>query len=84
MSLPAYFATNHGCSYMLSGEWLKTLADLPQRDPASPVYDEAIAATPASGDATKPVGLGAFKLESYTPGNGNAFDRRAQRGLLAR
>ncbi len=73
VSLPAYFATNHGCSYMLSGEWLKTLPDLPQRDPASPVYDEAIAATPASGDATHPVGLGAFKFESYTPGNGNAF-----------
>ena len=47
VSLPAYFATNHGCSYMLSGEWLKTLPDLPQRDPASPVYDEEIAATPA-------------------------------------
>jgi peptide/nickel transport system substrate-binding protein len=73
VSLPAYFATNHGCSYMLSGEWLKTLPDLPQRDPASPVYDEAIASTPASGDSTKPVGLGAFKLESFTPGNGNAF-----------
>jgi peptide/nickel transport system substrate-binding protein len=73
VSLPAYFATNHGCSYMLSGEWLKTLPDLPQRDPASPVYDEEIAATPASGDPLQPVGLGAFKFESYTPGNGNAF-----------
>ena len=37
------------------------------------MYDEAIASTPAKGDATKPVGLGAFKFESYTPGNGNAF-----------
>ncbi len=73
VSLPAYFATNHACSYMMSGEWLKTLPDLPQRDPASPVYDAAIAATPASGDPAKPVGLGAFKFESYTPGNGNAF-----------
>ena len=73
VSLPAYFATNHGCSYMLSGEWLKTLPDLPQRNPQSPVYDPAIAAIPATGDPTKPVGLGAFKFESYTPGNGNAF-----------
>jgi peptide/nickel transport system substrate-binding protein len=73
VSLPAYFATNHACSYMLSGEWLKTLSDLPQRDPASPVYDEAIAATPASGDPSQPVGLGAFKFESYAPGNGNSF-----------
>ncbi len=73
VSLPAYFATNHGCSYMLSGEWLKTLPDLPQRDPASPVYDAEIAAIPATGDPAHPVGLGAFKFESYTPGNGNAF-----------
>jgi peptide/nickel transport system substrate-binding protein len=73
VSLPAYFATNHGCSYMLSGEWLKTLPDLPQRNPDSPVYDEEIAAIPADGDPTQPVGLGAFKFESYTPGNGNSF-----------
>jgi ABC-type transport system substrate-binding protein len=73
VSLPAAFASGHGCSYMLSGEWLKTLPDLPQRDPANPVYDEAIAAVPASGDPAQPVGLGAFKFESYTPGNGNSF-----------
>ena len=73
VSLPAYFATNHGCSYMLSGEWLKTLPDLPQRDPASPVYDPEIEAIAADGDPSQPVGLGAFRLESYTPGNGNAF-----------
>ncbi len=28
---------------------------------------------PADGDPAKPIGLGAFKFESYTPGNGNAF-----------
>ena len=39
----------------------------------SPVYDAALAATPADGDPAKPVGLGAFTFESYTPGNGNAF-----------
>ncbi|MFV0308769.1 MAG: ABC transporter substrate-binding protein [Desertimonas sp.] len=73
VSLPAYFATNHGCSYMLSGEWLKTLPDLPQRDPASPVYDPEIEAIEPSGNPAAPVGLGAFVFESYTPGNGNAF-----------
>lgn len=73
VSLPAYFATNHGCSYMLSGEWLKTLPDLPQRDPASPVYDPEIEAIEATGNPAEPVGLGAFVFESYTPGNGNAF-----------
>lgn len=73
VSLPAYFATNHACSYMLSGEWLKTLEDLPQRDPDSPVYDPEIAEIPADGDPAAPVGLGAFQYESYTPGNGNSF-----------
>ncbi|MFV0309225.1 MAG: ABC transporter substrate-binding protein [Desertimonas sp.] len=72
VSLPAYFATNHPCSYMLSGEWLKTLPDLPQRDPESPVYDPEIEALPADGNPAAPVGLGAFVFESYTPGNGNS------------
>ena len=40
----------------------------------SPVYDAALAATPADGDPQQPVGLGAFKYESYTPGNGNVFE----------
>ena len=54
-------------------QWLGSLPDVPQRNPQSPVYDAALAATPADGDPQKPVGLGAFKYESYTPGNGNAF-----------
>ena len=51
---------------------MATLPDVPQRT-EGPVYDEAIAATPADGDPAKPVGLGAFVFEWYTPGNGNAF-----------
>ncbi len=58
---------------MMSPEWLKRLPDITQRDPKSPVYDAALAATPANGDVAKPVGLGAFKFDSYTPGNGNSF-----------
>ena len=49
----------------------------------SPVYDAALAATPADGDPPKPVGLGAFKFESYTPGNGNVVQGRPQPRLLA-
>ena len=71
VAFPSYFVS--GCGYQMSAEWLRTLADVPQRDPASAVYDEALAATPADGDPASPVGLGAFTFESYTPGNGNSF-----------
>jgi peptide/nickel transport system substrate-binding protein len=52
---------------------LASLPDVPQRTEGGPVYDAAVAATPADGDQAKPVGLGAFVFESYTPGNANAF-----------
>ena len=68
---------------MFSPTWMQTLPDVPQRTETSPVYDAALAATPADGDPAKPVGLGAFKFESYTPGNGNVVPCRAQRRLLA-
>ena len=58
---------------MISPTWLASLPDVPQRTEGGPVYDAAVAATPADGDPAKPVGLGAFVFESYTPGNGNAF-----------
>ncbi len=61
------------CSYMFSPKWLSSLDDLPQRNAEAPFFDAEIAATPGGGDATKPVGLGAFVFESYEPGNGNAF-----------
>lgn len=61
------------CSYMMSPEWLGSLADVPQRVEGSPIYDAELAATPADGNPQEPVGLGAFVFESYTPGNGNSF-----------
>jgi peptide/nickel transport system substrate-binding protein len=71
VAFPAYFVA--GCGYQMSAEWLRTLPDTPQRNPDSPAYDAALAATPATGDPAKPVGLGAFTFESYSPGNGNVF-----------
>jgi peptide/nickel transport system substrate-binding protein len=72
VAFPTYF-THGSCAYMFSPKWLGSLSDVPQRNPKAPVYDATLAATPANGDPSKPVGLGAFKYESYTPGNGNAF-----------
>ncbi len=71
VAFPAYYAG--GCGYMMSAKWLRSLADVPQRDPKNPAYDATLAATPADGDPAKPVGLGAFTFDSYTPGNGNSF-----------
>jgi peptide/nickel transport system substrate-binding protein len=72
VAFPTYF-THGQCAYMFSPKWLGSLSDVPQRNQQSPVYDSTLAATPADGDPQKPVGLGAFEYESYSPGNGNAF-----------
>ncbi len=72
VALPTYLQYG-SCGYMLSAKWLGSLPDVPQRNDKTPVYDAALAATPADGDPAKIVGLGAFTFESYTPGNGNAF-----------
>jgi len=72
VAVPAYFARTQ-CGYMMSAKWLASLPDIPQRKEGGPAYDATVAGTPASGDPAKPVGLGAFKFESYTPGNGNSF-----------
>ena len=72
VALPSYL-TYGSIGYMLSPTWLASLPDVPQRTEGGPVYDAAVAATPADGDPAKPVGLGAFVFESYTPGNGNTF-----------
>ena len=61
------------CGYMLSKEWLSSLEDVPQRNAESPGYDATLAATPANGDPAAPIGVGAFRFESYTPGNGNSY-----------
>ncbi|WP_116998637.1 ABC transporter substrate-binding protein [Desertimonas flava] len=70
--LPRGF-TERQCAYMFSPDWLRSLPDIPQRLEGNLVYDEELAATPAEGDPTQPVGLGAFVFESYSPGNGNSF-----------
>ena len=53
------------CGPMFSPAWMQTLANNPLLS-----EDDAAAAT---GDPSQPVGLGAFKFVSYTPGNGNSF-----------
>ena len=73
VSLPTRFLDYGTCSFMFSAKWLGSLANVPQRDPKTKVHDAALAATPANGDALKPVGLGAFMYKSYSPGNGNSF-----------
>jgi peptide/nickel transport system substrate-binding protein len=72
VAFPKYFGYG-AFGYMMSPTWLGSLPDVPQRVEGSPVYDATLAATPADGDPLKPVGLGAFKFESYSPGNGNSF-----------
>jgi peptide/nickel transport system substrate-binding protein len=72
VALPIYL-TYASIGYMMSPTWLASLPDVPQRTEGGPVYDAAVAAKPADGDPAKPIGLGAFKFESYTPGNGNTF-----------
>ncbi|MEO6156909.1 MAG: ABC transporter substrate-binding protein [Ilumatobacteraceae bacterium] len=72
VALPSFFSDGQ-CGFMMSKQWLSSLPDVPQRNDKTPVYDAALAATPATGDPAKPVGLGAFTFESYTPGNGNSF-----------
>lgn len=53
------------CGFMFSPTWMKTLAN-------NPLLTDAEKAA-AKGNPAAPVGLGAFKYQSYTPGNGNAF-----------
>jgi peptide/nickel transport system substrate-binding protein len=53
------------CGYMFSPTWIKTLKN-------NPLLTDAEKAA-ANGNPSAPVGLGPFKYQSYTPGNGNAF-----------
>jgi len=71
VAFPSYFVA--GCGYQMSAQWLRSLPDIPQRKEGGPAYDPVLAATPADGDPARPVGLGAFTFESYSPGNGNSF-----------
>ncbi|WP_420626494.1 ABC transporter substrate-binding protein [Candidatus Poriferisodalis sp.] len=64
------------CGQMFSQAWLHTLPNNPLYvSPASPLPQEMREALreEATGDPSAPVGLGAFKFVSYTPGNGNSF-----------
>ena len=64
------------CGQMFSPAWLETLPNNPLYvSPASPLPAEAreAARAAATGDPSAPVGLGAFRYVSYTPGNGNSF-----------
>ena len=72
VALPYSFLERQ-CAYMMSPQWLGSLADVPQRTEGSPIYDAELAGTPADGNDLEPVGLGAFVFDSYTPGNGNSF-----------
>jgi peptide/nickel transport system substrate-binding protein len=69
-AMPRQF-TERQCAYMFSPTWLKSLEDIPQRNANLAIYDASLAAP--TGDPSKPVGLGAYKFQSYTPGNGNSF-----------
>ena len=64
------------CGQMFSQAWMATLPNNPLYvSPASPLTEEQreAALENATGDPSAPVGLGAFKYVSYTPGNGNSF-----------
>ena len=64
------------CGFMFSPAWLETLPNNPLYvSSASPLSAEMKAAgkAAATGNPAAPVGLGAFKFVSYTPGNGNSF-----------
>ena len=69
-----YLFREEVCGMMFSKQWMETLESNPLRKPekAEKTPWPAIT-TAASGDQAKPVGLGAFKFVSYTPGNGNTF-----------
>ncbi len=78
LSLPApdfpYLLREEVCGMMFSEKWLSTLESNPLRKPEKAAKTPFPAITEAaSGDQAKPVGLGAFKFKSYTPGNGNSF-----------
>ena len=64
------------CGQMFSPAWMETLPNNPLYvSPSSPLPQEMkdAALASASGDPSAPVGLGAFRYVSYTPGNGNSM-----------
>ena len=73
---PGPASRESGCGFMFSPAWLETLPNNPLYSSAfSPLSsaERAAGAAQATGDPAAPVGLGAFRFVSYTPGNGNSF-----------
>jgi peptide/nickel transport system substrate-binding protein len=66
VALP-YLLRDEVCGMMFSPTWMRTLESNPLRklDPSR--------VDPPTGNQAAPVGLGAFKYQSYSPGNGNSF-----------
>ena len=64
-------------THMMAPSWLKTLESNPLRAESrftgETLTDQETIDTPATGDQSAPVSMGAFKFESYTPGNGNGM-----------
>lgn len=71
-NLPVHFAETP-CGHMFSGAWLRSLPDLPMRTEGAPFFDQQIASLSPVGDPAAPVGLGAFVMSSFDPGNGNSM-----------
>lgn len=77
-TLPVHFAETP-CGHMFSGAWLASLPDIPMRAPGAPFSDPAIAGVAPTGDPSLPIGLGAFTVASFVPGNGNSMVLEANR-----
>ena len=84
VALPTAFLDYDPCSFMFSPEWLASLADVPQRTEGTPVYDAALAATPADGDPAAAGRARRVQVRVVRPGQRQHVLVGPQRGLLAR
>ena len=83
VSLPTRFLDQGTCAFMFSPKWMASLPNVPQRTEGSAVYDAALAATPATGNAQQPVGLGRLQVRVVHPGERQRLRGRPQPRLLA-
>ncbi len=64
-------------THMMSPRWLKTLESNPLRAESrftgTDLIDQETVDTPADGDQSAPISMGAFQFVEYTPGNGNGM-----------
>ena len=70
-NLATHFAETP-CGHMFSGSWLRSLPDLPMRAEGAPFFDAELASAAPADASSMPVGLGAFVMTSFAPGNGNS------------